>query len=293
VLLVLIRLEMRRGNTELVEAYTNELLKFNRHNTGGLGHPMALSARFQLALMNLRDAEAESIARQTIELARQTGERGLLFGAFDHLIISYLLRGQYVEAEHAARQSLEQARVWQNTGPEIVALQNLVRVSEARQDWQAGQSWLTQVLEADRRRAKGDPSARAYELLASAGKFYAAQGDWARANQYFHEAISSPELENDATELVYILLAMAGPLAWRGELELLAELVGALESMPMLYTPWDERLFINPYRHQLDLSEPALAAAYQRGLEQGPMPLRQHLVDLWANASLKTNAPRA
>ncbi len=120
-------------------------------------------------------------------------------------------------------------------------------------------------------------------LLSYAGHFYAAQGDWARASQYFYRVLTFPQLVNNAPDILNLLVNMASPLAWRGELELLAELVGALESMPMLYTPWNERIYITPVHHLLDMDESTIAAAYQRGLEQGPMPLRQRLIDYFAS----------
>ncbi len=276
-LLVLIRLEKRRGHEAQVQAYTNEVLDFCRRETGGLEHPHALYARYQLAILNARDAEAEALARQGLQAARDSGNRDSFFYSGEQIFIACLLQGRLDEAEPVAHEMLERSRAWQNQFLEKDSLCYLAQISQARQDWQAGQTWLEQALAVEEHLAKADPMQFDTILFAYAGHFYTAMGNWSRACDYFYKALAYPALANYAPDIVGLLLRLAGPLAWRGEFELLAETVGALESMPLLYTPWNERRFISPVRHLLDLADPTLAAAHQRGLEQGAMPLIQRL----------------
>ncbi|MCG2784922.1 MAG: AAA family ATPase [Anaerolineae bacterium] len=282
ILLILIRLEKRRGHEEAAKAYSDELLEFVHKNTHGLQHPLLLSARYKLALVAGDDKEAEAVARQLLRIAEETGERGLWAGASENTIQACLAQGLIAEAEAVAQRMLEQVRKWQNLSWERNALYHLTRIAQARKDWQTGQAWLSQALQIDLRHAKGDPNATHLPLLSYAGHFYAAQGDWGTANQYFHRILTFERLENAGPDILNLLVQLAEPLSRINELELLAELVGALESMPMLYTPWNERTYIAPVCPLLNLDEPAQAAAYQRGLEQGAMPLIRRLTDLFA-----------
>ena len=278
ILLILIRLAKRRGDETQVQAYSDELLEFAQRDAGGLQHPLALSVRFELAMIHSQDAEAEKLARQKLQIARETGERGLFFGAAGEVFTACLLQDRIAEAELVANQRLEQARTWQDLSQEMLALGNLARVAQIRKDWAAGETWMMQALNANERYAKGNPLYLDLAILANAGDFYATRGDWQLANRYFYQALTLPTV--DTVELVRILLIMAGSLARRGEWELLAELVGALESVPMLYSLPNERQYITPIRHLLNMDDPLIAAAHQRGLEQGPMPLGQRLANL-------------
>jgi class 3 adenylate cyclase/ribosomal protein L40E/tetratricopeptide (TPR) repeat protein len=284
-LLILLRLEKRRGHEAQAQTYTDEVLEFCRRDAGGLEHPHALHARYQLAILNGLDAEAETLARQRFQLAREAGDRDQFFAGGEDVIMACLFQGRADEAEPIAHQVLEQARAWQSPYREGDWLYFLAQIAQARQDWPSGKNWLEQAFALEERQARNDPLYFDFSLRAYAGHFYAAQGDWVRASDYFYSVLTHPALENYAVELVGLLLNLAGPLAWRGELELLAETVGALESMPMLYTPGRERRFITPLRHLFNLDEPVQAAAHQRGLEQGAMPLLQRLTDLCAPAA--------
>ncbi len=135
ILMILVRLEKRRGHEELVQAYATELLDFVRKNTGGMEHPMALTARFKLALVNGQDAEAEAVGRKMLRVAKETGERGLLFGAGENTIMACLSQERFAEAEAVAHQMLEQARIWQNLSRERDFLYHLARVAQMRKDW--------------------------------------------------------------------------------------------------------------------------------------------------------------
>lgn len=282
ILLILLRLAIRRGAEQQVQSYTAELLEFARHTTGGLDSPQAIAIRFTLAMTQGKDTEAESLARQSLSLARESGDRGLFLDTANDLINVCLLQGRYGEADLVARQALEQARAWKLEYREMRYLEKLARVAQARQDWPAAQAWLDQALTINQRRAQSDPLNTNLSLLAYAGHFYTVRGEWPSACEYFYPALKTPYLENDLPTLNIILLELAEPLTRRHELDLVAELMGALDSTPLLFTPVNERQYITPLQTWLDLAELRQTAAYQRGLAQGPLPLRQRLIEYFA-----------
>ena len=158
-----------------------------------------LDALAQLYFVKERWKEAEELARQVIELSRQTsGELDpFTLAANRHLAEIYETEGRLTEAEPILKQMIEDARQNATAGPQLLplALRDEAFIVVARGQYRQAEPLLKEAL--DLSRTLGEDRSETADSLLALALLYRTEGDNARAEPLLRKAAGIYEKYND------------------------------------------------------------------------------------------------